>query len=73
MTDFHYTTDGLLASLIPHSPEAVAEYNRQPALRAKFLLLHLPAVRAQMRAAGYSLRISPPVRTSDEDLLAGLE
>lgn len=72
-TDLHYTADGHWVRFMPNTDAGKAawdELNKQDA--AVIPQQWFSSVKAQLKAAGYTVRKAPKVTVSDEKLLADL-
>lgn len=76
MADFTYRDDGVFTSIMPETPQAVEAWNTVIAPQTddtgKVLSIHFPSVKAQLEAAGYSVRKAAKIKGSDDDLLDSL-
>ena len=74
--DFNYRRGELFTLVMPNNPDAESAWVETIAPltngSGNLLTVQLPRLLRDLRAAGYSVRASQPIR-SDADLLAGLE
>jgi hypothetical protein len=71
--DFTYRVDGQFVLLMPESNEARQVWNEMA--DAGGMAVHLviwPTVRQRLKAGGWTVGKAPPVRKTDEQLLADL-
>jgi hypothetical protein len=63
-TDLHYREEGLFVSYYPNTEEGIVAWREmiEQSPDARFWAIHKKQINAQLKAAGYSVRKSPPVR-----------
>jgi hypothetical protein len=76
MSDFSYVISGMWVSLFPNTPEAIEAFDGPIAAQSEgtgeFLAIHLPSIRSQLRAAGFTLTKAKASKASDRALLEEL-
>ena len=76
MPDFEYRIAQGFVQFLPNTPAAVeswAQMAQQSDNTGKFLVQHLPGIKAQLKAAGYTVqKAKKSAAVSDADLLAAL-
>lgn len=64
MIDLHYREEGLFVTYYPNTEAGIAAWKEmlKQSPSGKFLSTHRKQINAQLKAAGYSVRKTPPVR-----------
>jgi hypothetical protein len=76
MSDFNYGVSGMWIYLMPNTERAIEAFNGPIAAQSegtgKFLAIHLPEIRSQLRSAGFTLSKAKRSTIRDEVLLEEL-